>query len=423
MLVAVLAGAYAVWGILAPRSPPVTLERPLSTAPGPEGYLALAQWLEQSGLSIHSLREPPQVLLERDGSFARPGHILITVMPYHIAPDRGEMNAMLDWVADGNTLVILAGLNDTPTWTTTASTTNFIEEFAYFTAIQATFRPDTAGSEAEGGDDAGEEGDARDDEGTDAAWPRSFVLTALPGHWLTEGVSQLAAVSQLPVGPWDLDPDAAAPAFSLARDPEVDVDALLITNFGEGAIVITTFASLWQNSIIGQRDNRRLVTNLVAHHLRPGASVIFDDFHHGLTTVYDARAFFADPRLATTLALLLGFWLLYAVFADSRLGQHEEPDAMTGNAAFVRVMGGLLARKSDPADAGLRLIANYLAHVHPYVEAGPEDTIWQRIAAISRLDPVLVESLRADHARLKAGRRVDLRILQRRLNAARRAFS
>lgn len=426
ILLGVLAGAYLVWGLFAPRLPAISIERPLSTQSGANGFLGLQRWLAQSGVPTHSLREPLTSLTGAASRFARPGNILITVMPHHARPDRDEMNALLDWVSEGNTLVILAGLNDTPLWTSSADTSTFVDDVTYLVSITPTFRPteDRHKSTADGESPAGDETAAASDVGAlSRAKAQEFLLDGIPGHWLTAKVKNLAARSDLPTGPWDLDADPEAPAYVIAREPGENVDAILITDLGKGAIILSTFASLWQNSMIGQRDNRQLVVNLLAHHLRPGSSVIFDDFHHGLTNIYDASAFFADPRLARTAALLLCFWLVYAVFSDSRLGPPVEPDSAPSQTAFVRTLGGFLCRKVSGTETGLRLVENFLAHVQPYLDPGPADTIWQRVGAASRMNGDLAESLRRDHVNLQSGRSVDLQQLQRRLRAARRAFS
>lgn len=420
ILLGVLAAAWLVWGIFVPRLSPDTTSRPLSTEAGPGGLLGLQRWLEQGGVPTRSLREPFTSLTAPGGPFARSGNVLVTVMPHYELPDRDDMNSLLDWVSEGNTLVILAGLNDTPAWTPAVDTTTFVDDFGYLTSLRATFRR-TAGA----GDD--DEEDEDDDADANPAVPadprREFTLDALPGHWLTDDVLHLAAVSDLLTGPWDIEPDPGAPAFVIARVPGEDIDALLVTNLGKGALVISTFASLWQNSVIGQEDNRQLALNLLAHHLKPGSTVIFDDFHHGLTSTYDARAFFSDPRLAWTCVLLLGFWLLYAVFADSRLGSPAEPEGAPSHTDFARVLGNFLARKVSRRDVGLRLVENFLAHVRPHVDGGPEAAIWERIVAAPRMDAALAESLRRDHAELLDGRTVDIQKLQHRLSAARRAFS
>lgn len=414
ILLGVLAAAYLVWGVFTPRISPNSIERPLSTEAGPNGYLGLQRWLEQSGVSTHSLRERLTALTEPSSAFARPGHVLITVMPHHVHPNRDEMNALLDWVSEGNTLVILAGFNDTPRWTYAANIKDFVADFAYLTSLRAIFR--TADK-----DDRGTKGDnaklVRIPE------PQKFELAALPGHWLTDNVHELAAISDLLTGQWNIEPDPGAPAFLIAREPAGNVDALLITDLGKGAIVVSTFASLWQNSVIGKRDNRQLVVNLLRHHLGPGGSVIFDDYHHGLTNAYDAGAFFSDPRLAWTGVFLLGFWVLYAVFSDSRLGRPTQPGGAPSHTDFVRTLGRFLARKVSRRDAGLRLVENFLAHVRPHLTAGPEASVWQRVVAVPRMDEGLAKALGRDHARLQAGRTVDLQELQRRLRAARRAFS
>jgi hypothetical protein len=334
-------------------------------------------------------------------------------MPHLDPPNRDEMNALLDWVSEGNTLVILAGLNDTPRWTSSAITSSFGYEFAYLTSLNAKIRL----AESDGGDHEAEPAAPA------APEPHQFTIEALPGNWLTDAVGEIEAISDLPTGAWDIEPDEGARAYVIARSPAEDVDALLVANLGKGALVVSTFASIWQNSMLGRRDNRRLVINLLRHHLGPGGSVVFDDYHQGLTKNYDARAFFTDPRLAWTAALMLGFWLLYAIFSESRLGRPSAAGGGSSHTDFVQTLGTFLARKVSPNDAGLRLVDNFLAHVRPHLAAGPESSIWQRVVAAPRMDAALADALRRDHEALRAGRTVDLKRLQFRISLARRAFS
>jgi hypothetical protein len=118
--------------------------------------------------------------------------------------------------------------------------------------------------------------------------------------------------------------------------------------------------------------------------------------------------------------------VLYAVYAESRLGPPLDPVPRASQGDFVRMLGGFLARKVAPSSAGLKLIENFLAQVSPLPagagDATSEDT-WQRIAASRRIDPALAAALQQDHERLRSGRGVNLVELQRRLRAARRAFS
>jgi len=57
---------------------------------------------------------------------------------------------------------------------------------------------------------------------------------------------------------------------------------------------------IFSNAVIGEQDNARLLSNLIAGREAAG-TVIFDDAHQGAVTYYDAKAFFKDPRLHRTL--------------------------------------------------------------------------------------------------------------------------
>lgn len=417
VLLGVLVAAWVFYGIFAPPPQQPLAVRPLSTANGPHGLQGLWRWLNSTGVPIESLREPFTVLTQESRQLDGPGHILITTMPQLRHPDRNELNTLLDWTSGGNTLLIVAALNDTPGWSYGGDAEFFIDDFHYLTGILPTVR------EADPGEETGETGAPAVIALQRLSKPLEHVANAVPDHWLTAEVGTLGARSDLPTSDWDLAIDPADPAFVLARTAETPVDALLLTPVGTGTMIISTYGSLLQNAMIGKYGNRQFIVNVLRHHLKPGGRVIIDDMHQGLSSVYDAQAFFRDPRLWRSLLLVLGFWLLYAVFADSRLGRlvpPAEPDAQTD---FVRALGGFLARKVPPREAALRLLENFLTQVAPRLPPGNDGDAWERVGNTSRMDLNLARELRACHEQLKSGKTVKLEILQRRLSAARRAFS
>jgi hypothetical protein len=401
----VLLAAYIVYGVFMPPRIDDRIERPVSHAPGPHGYQALWRWLDGSGVPVVSFREPYSALNGLDAREHASGDVMIVSMPYVESPNRTEIDALFAWAARGNTVLVAVTLNDTLPWG--GGFGNAMKSIALFEEL------------------TGITAMARQTEDSRKA-PREFVSVPVDGHWLTAGVDGLATHSDRPTDVWDLEIDPNQPAYVLATTPETDGDALLIQSVGAGAVVISTYGSLLQNSMLGQRDNRRFVINLLRHHLAPGGRVLFDDGHQGLSTVYDPRDFVRDPRLWSTLGLLLAFWLLYAVFAETRLGRPVEAVTRASQADFVRTLGGFLARKVSRRDAGLRLIEHFLASVASQLGASGQETderTWQRIATAQRMDAGLAEALQRDHRRLLDGRKVKLVELQSRLRAARRAFS
>jgi hypothetical protein len=403
--VGVLLAAYVVYGLFIPQQIEDTIRRPLSNEAGPHGYLGLWRWLDAAGVPVVSFREPYSTLTDLDVRRQTRGDVMIVSIPYVDRPRRAELDALYAWAAQGNTVMMVVTLNDTLPWSGgCGDALGAIGLFEELTGIMAT---------------------ARSTEDS-ATWPRDFSSVPVKGHWLTEGIESLAAHSDWPTDVWDLESGPDEPAFVLATTPETAGDALLIQSVGAGAFVISTYGSLLQNSMLGQRDNRRFVINLLRHHLAPQGRVLFDDGHQGLSAVYDARAFMRDPRLWSTLGLFLAFWLLYAVFAETRLGRPVEAANRASQADFVRTLGGFLARKVSRRDAGLRLIENFLVSVAPQLGPASQPTdeqTWQRVAAAQRMDPELADALQRDHRRLLDGHSVKLEELQGRLRAARRAFS
>jgi hypothetical protein len=148
-----------------------------------------------------------------------------------------------------------------------------LDAFEYLTAMSVEVKPRG-------------EAPARED------WPKDYIsVPAAAGHWLTQDVHEIATRSESLTDAWNLTVNPRMPAYVLATTPTTNADALLLSSVGAGALVICTYGSLLENSMLGERDNRSLVVNLLRHHLASGGRVIFDDGHQGLHTIYDAQAF------------------------------------------------------------------------------------------------------------------------------------
>src|SRR5690606_38224908 len=120
-----------------PNEPPVT--RPVSTETGRNGYAAISRWLEASGYRVISLRERYDTLisLDPDASLDLPrrGNLMITTMP-HLLPVRSrEHDSLKAWIRSGNTLLILAALDDTPEWTPANAARDFLQDLQIMTGV------------------------------------------------------------------------------------------------------------------------------------------------------------------------------------------------------------------------------------------------------------------------------------------------
>ncbi|RPI43072.1 MAG: DUF4350 domain-containing protein, partial [Betaproteobacteria bacterium] len=89
--------------------------RPISTETRGNGYFALRHWLESQGLPVTELRHRYDWLAGAPGLPAQ-GNLLITTIPHERPMRRSEESALVTWVRQGNSVLVLAGVFDTPEW-------------------------------------------------------------------------------------------------------------------------------------------------------------------------------------------------------------------------------------------------------------------------------------------------------------------
>ncbi len=128
-----IAAIAAIWLIFANRGAQPDFTRPLSEEPGRNGYLALADWLRAEGVAVASWRLRFDALLDEDSRLAPAGNILLTTMPHTYALRQTEIAALNRWVRRGNTLLVMAALNDSPEWLALVSDATFIADLSAMT--------------------------------------------------------------------------------------------------------------------------------------------------------------------------------------------------------------------------------------------------------------------------------------------------
>ena len=118
-------------------------------------------------------------------------------------------------------------------------------------------------------------------------------------------------------------------------------------------------ASLFSNAGVLSDDNALLLANVIAWSRDPAGAVVFDDAHQGLTAFYDAKAFFADPRLHATLGWIVLLWLAFVLGSQPLRARRREWRPLD-ETAYVEAGGRYLAAVVRPADAAQRLIEDFL---------------------------------------------------------------
>jgi hypothetical protein len=451
--------AFALfYALLAPKpsGPQELPTRPVSTEKGPNGYLAMMRWLQAEGVKPVSLRERYDRLHELTDSASRTGNLLITTTP-HIYPIRNtESLELRKWIAAGNTMLVVAGLSDTPDWSMGEGVdSDFMAHMELLTGLKFS-QPAPATAEPPAGDTAGkpplpvqrpaqlpvqppalppaqqaeQKPEAESQKPVEKpekkkqtvqsaveaiqklAQPQQFELVPNGPHPLLAGVKSVQALSEYPTGQWRADSDTVDLILELAQNPESGEPVLWLLRSGKGQIIVSAYGSILTNKLLGVHDNARLLANVVNWSRVGGGRVIIDDAHQGLVAFYDPAAFFGDKRLHASLWWLAGLWLVF-VLGPQRLrapGSGWNPVDIT---SFVRASGGFLARALKPATAGQRLFENFFNDIRRHTGLPANGApMWDWIGARGTVAAHDVAQLQELHGKVLRGQRVDLSKLQ-----------
>ena len=404
LAVGALVAFYALFGPK-PDLPQERVTRPLSTEAGPNGYLAMQRWLAGARIPVISLRD-------RYGSLptvapaAKTGNLLITTAP-HVYPLRGaEAQPLQDWITAGNTLLVLAGLSDTPEWSMGQGVdVQFMDHMQTMTGL--TFKMMPPPEPKKGGKI--EPATTRDAvlAVTRLAEPMRYESAPNGVHPLLEGVRSIQAVSEFPTAQWQASSDRAV-VLELVSDHKSGVPALWLMPYGDGQIIVSAYGSLFTNKVLDKLDNARLLGNIVHWSLGERGGVIIDDAHQGLVSFYDPDKFFGDARLHRALLWMLALWLVF-VLGPRRLRGAMDSWNPLDVTSFVRATGGFMARVLRPAAAAQQLFANFFNEIRSRLGLTTDGApLWDWLAARSVIPAADLNRMQDLHRRVTAQRRVDL---------------
>jgi Domain of unknown function (DUF4350) len=419
-----LAALVAFYALLVPKTAPSAerATRPLSIEGGPNGYLALTHWLDAEGIPTVSLRHRYDRLAEVLQGRPPTGHLLISTMPHIYQVRLSEGDELRRWIAAGNTLLLVAGLSDTPDWSMgegfDPELNEHLRSLTGLELVETEATEDLGDEEAPARDrpPAGEVGRGDEREQTllerleanrKLQTPEISELQPIGSHPLLARVTRLEAVSEYPAARWRVRSDVIDLVLTLAEDRVARKPALWLARYGEGQIVVSAYGSLFTNKQIGKVDNARFVANLVEWSVRPGGQVIVDDAHQGLVAFYDPQAFYSDRRLHQPLWWLLGLWLVF-VLGSQRLRPTSASWQPIDLTSFVRATGGFLARVLRPAAAAQRLFDNFFADIARHTGLAAEGgAVWEWLGTHTSVAAHDLAELRDLHARAAQGGRVD----------------
>ncbi|MGB6605467.1 MAG: DUF4350 domain-containing protein, partial [Steroidobacteraceae bacterium] len=315
---------------------PTTIER------GANGFAGALGWLEQEDIAALSLRERFDTLAHRR-DLLPVGNLLIVSLPVKTPFSGAELKALDDWLRDGNTLLVLAAIDDKPDWarggvfwTDLQDLTGLSYEAVRVAQAGAATRPKREDLVA-----------LMSSASRRLATPERTTLIPNRPHPYLEGVTQATAWSDYPwrMFPWQVwavKVPRDGFVLTLARQRETGEGVLWTRPNGSGTVIVSGFASLFSNRALREPDNARLFANIVAATLDPRGAVLFDDEHQGLGVAYDPAKFYRDPRLYQTLGVLLLVWLVW-VLGGTRLRLPAHRASAPREAQLVQATGAFLA--------------------------------------------------------------------------------
>jgi hypothetical protein len=397
--------AFYVLFMPKPELPQERVTRPLSTEAGPNGYLGMQRWLAGAKIPVVSLRDRYGTLATITPT-AKTGNLLITTAP-HIYPLRdSEAQPLQDWITAGNTLLVLAGLSDTPEWSMGEGVdAQFMDHMQTMTGLTFKMIPPPAPKEG----DKVQQQTTQDVvlAVTRLVEPMRYESAPNGEHPLLDGVHSIRAVSEFPTAQWQASSERAV-VLELASDHKSGVPAMWLTPYGDGQVIVSAYGSLFTNKVLGDLDNAHLLGNIVQWSLGEKGHVIFDDAHQGLVAFYDPDKFFGDERLHRALLWLLALWLVF-VLGPRRLRGATAGWNPLDVTSFVRATGGFMARVLRPAAAAQQLFANFFNEIRSRLGMTTDGApLWDWLAARSVIPAADLHRMQDLHRRVVERRRVDL---------------
>jgi hypothetical protein len=401
------------------------VSRPLSSDRGRAGLQGLQRWLAQGGVQTDVL-ERRYTALASSFDLNPLGNLLIVSLPQHTPSRLDEREALRTWVAQGNSVLVLTAAGDAPRWMMTSSgssTSDFLESLGFEFDMR---RQDEVDQEQ--GDDKGGQQES-------TGWPSPTVVDALSSgepiellprfaHPLTRDVTTVSARS---FGSLDRDWYLTATTRGRVVLPllgEVEKSAAFWeARVGSGRMWVSRYSNLFANAGLGEADNARFVANLVSAALGPNGRVIFDDMHQGVTDLYDAKAFFRDPRFANSMMFVVGFWLLYLVGRSRRLAPAREVASRYYAADLARAMAGFFVRRLSAATVERQLFMFFFNDIRGRYGLPPNgQPVWSMLSGMSRVSAGDIDALRMHYERAGATRKPDLVALTRLMGRTRESL-
>ncbi len=399
------------------------ISQPLSTDRGRAGLQGLKRWIEQGGVATEVLGRR-YTALTSGVEMSLEGNLLIVSLPQHTLSRRDERQALRTWLARGNSALVLVAAGDAPPWamgSDGSSTGDFLDSFGFELAMQG----DNTAEKAAKGDALGKDG-ARPPQSDPEVWLDGEPVELSPRfrHPLTRDVVTVSARSRRALDSgWNLAGTARGRVVLPLLAEAGNGAAFWEARVGAGRMWVSRYSGLFANAGLAEADNARFMANLLASALGRNGRVIFDDMHQGATDLYDAKAFFSDPRFVNTMIFMAAFWLLYLGGRSRRLAPAREAVSRYYAADLARAMAGFFVRRLSAVTVARQLFAFFFNDIRSrYGLPTNGQPVWSMFSEMSRVSMDDINGLRMHYERAAAGRKPDLTALTRLMQRTRESL-
>lgn len=368
--------------LMSPQPEKAVVSRPTTEDAGRHGLKALHSWLDQNNFNIHSLRTP---VTRIDQQILRvSGNLMIVSLPLAREPLDSEWLALNNWIREGNAMLVLASLYHIPSWSKThewSREDDIKDAIGKLTAEEFTLKRDVI-------EDKESEFSLADmQESIQAFKPSVYRLYPAVEHSLFSDVYELESVhtpgmyqykneiDDTEAAYWTIQSESARLALRLVHGESQEHTGMWLLPVGKGWVYLSAFPDLLGNAVVKQQDNARWFTNLISHTVSKDGYVIFDDYHFGLSDLYDPEAFFADDRLHNSLLFIGVFWLIYALGRSPRLAPVRNRSIKPASRDFVEAMAGFFTRRIKPATIAYELATRLLQDISMHTQLSG-DSLW-----------------------------------------------
>lgn len=389
--VAALAALLVSFIILSPPRAPNAddLSLPTTEDSGVNGLKGVKVWLENAGLAVHSLRKRYPSLLD-DSQFAPTGNILIVSLPHFHQALASEWQALATWIGRGNSLLLLTHPYNPPSWRRSegcivCEAVQLLDELGWQLSQSGA---EQSALSVDLGNDL-KQGLQRFRGRLQTMMSRPTELDPLSTLATMAGIENLESQMKprLLHNRWQLSTIGDQMALRLfAVGGEAGQTVLWQIGSGRGQVFLSLAGDILSNEMVGRAGNARWLKNMLSQALSENGRIIFDDYHFGLSDLYDPDQFFSDDRLHRTLGLILLFWFLYVLGDSNRLAPVRASIVRASVKDTVEAMTGFFAARLEPKILAAELTRHLLQDIRLRRGLKDEAAVWQWLERHPHID-------------------------------------